>query len=70
MRKNSVLILNQYLILFQIYSRFCNMQMKCLMTSSTQHRPNKLPQMKNILCNNYMHIAMYTIRISIATKFQ
>ena len=48
-------LLNQYLITFQRYSGFCNMQMRCLMTSSAQHRPNILPQMRNISSNNCAH---------------
>ena len=55
MRKNRVLTWSissyarsvRYLIMFQRCSGFCNMQMRCLMTSSTPHRPNKLPQMRN-----------------------
>ena len=42
-------LLNRYLIIFQRYSGFCNMQMRCFMTSSTQHGPHKLPQMRNII---------------------
>ena len=38
------------------------------MTSSTQHRPNKLSQMKKILINQYLCILEHTIRISIAAK--
>ena len=34
--------------MFERYSDFCNMQMKYLMTSSTQPRPNKRFQLKNI----------------------
>ena len=49
-------LLNQYLI-FQRYSDFWNIQMRCFMTSSTQQRPNKLPQIRNtcILNNNCAH---------------
>ena len=55
MRKYSVL--TKSVIMFQRYSGFCNMQMRCLsyITSSTQHRPNKLPQMRNISSNNCEH---------------
>ena len=44
MKKDSVLTKSssQYVIMFQRYSDFCNMQMRFLMTSSTQNRPNKL----------------------------
>ena len=52
--ENIAFLLNQYLM-FQRYSGFCNMQMRCLMTSSTQHRPNKLAQMRNISSNNCAH---------------
>ena len=41
--------------IFQRYSGFCNMQMRCLMTSSTPHRVNKLPQMSNISSNSCAH---------------
>ena len=41
--------------MFQRCSDFCNMQMRCFMVSSTQHRPNKLPQMTNISSNNCAH---------------
>ena len=44
-----------HLIMFQRYSDFRNMQLRCLMTSSTPHRPNKLPQMRNISSNNCAH---------------
>ena len=54
MRKYSVLTKS---IFYHVpgYSGFRNMQIKYLMTSSTQHRPNKLPQMRNISSNNYAH---------------
>ena len=35
----------------EIFRFLCNMHM----TSSTQHRPNKLPQMRNISSNNCAH---------------
>ena len=56
MRKNSVLI-----IMFQRYSGFCNMQMRCLLTSSTPHRPNKLPQIRNISSNNCAHCVPFVL---------
>ena len=54
MKKNSVLT-KPILTMFQRYLGFCNMQMRCLMTSSTPHRSNKLPQMRNISSNNCAH---------------
>ena len=63
-------LLNQYLIMFQKYLGFCNMQMRCLMTSPTQHRPNKLLQMRNISNEEYLCTLDCTFRISIAAKFQ
>ena len=39
----------------QRYSGFCNMQMRCLTTSITQHRPTKLLQMRNISSNICAH---------------
>ena len=53
MRKNSVLT-KSISHVPEIF-RFFNMQVRCLMTSSTQHRPNKLPQMRNIISNNCAH---------------
>ena len=69
-RTNNVLTKSISYYMFQRYSGFCNMQMRCLMTSSTQHRPNKLPQMRNISSNNCAHCNVPCICISIDAKFQ
>ena len=48
MRKNNVLtksISHHVPKIFRFL--FCNMQMRCLMTSSTQPSANKLPQVRN-----------------------
>ena len=35
--------------------RFCNLLRRCLVTLSTQHKPNKHSQMRNISSNNCAH---------------
>ena len=53
--------------MFQRYPGFSNMQMRCLMTSPTQHRPNiKLPQMRNISSNwNVPFVLAYSCKVSV-----
>ena len=46
------------------------MQMRCFTTSSTQHRPNKLPQINEEYIKQQLRTLECTIRISIAAKFQ
>ena len=67
MRKNSVLTKSISHHVPEIF-RFCKHANECLMTSSTQHRPNKLPQMKDISCNNcaYCNVSF----IGIVTKLK
>ena len=52
------------------YSGFCNMQMRCLMTSVTRRRPNKLPQVRNISINNCAHCNVLFLLAYITAKIQ
>ena len=47
--------------MFQRYSGFYNMRMRCLMTSSTPHIPIKRPQIRNLSSNITVHIGMYLL---------